>query len=182
MAAESGPASRRQEGQPGNLLCHARTVRRVCAPAARRRRYGRRIGRYRRHRSRRARGDRRASPSASERAWASRSASGSLSCGSSPSTRRVVIGDRAELDRRELTARGCNWLAFDRDDVKRPIRSAAMHKFATTHQPNRPTLTVLPRRTTARRVRRAAICRDAGASSRLLRCRRERARSWRRLD
>src|SRR6185437_4355641 len=30
-----------------------------------------------------------------------------------PDNRRVVIGDRDELDRRELTAANCNWLVAD---------------------------------------------------------------------
>jgi tRNA-uridine 2-sulfurtransferase len=34
-----------------------------------------------------------------------------------PEERRVVIGDRAELDRRELTARNCNWLDSPGENV-----------------------------------------------------------------
>ena len=58
IAAELGPARRRQEGQPGNLLRHARAVRRIRAAAAHGR-YGRRTGHDRRHGRRRTRGHRR---------------------------------------------------------------------------------------------------------------------------
>jgi tRNA-specific 2-thiouridylase len=37
-----------------------------------------------------------------------------------PESRRVVIGDREELNRRELTARDCNWLAPFREDASHP--------------------------------------------------------------
>src|SRR4051812_42357333 len=43
-----------------------------------------------------------------------------------PESRRVVVGDRDELNRRELTARGCNWLHLASGDVDEgPIRCHA---------------------------------------------------------
>jgi tRNA-specific 2-thiouridylase len=43
-----------------------------------------------------------------------------------PETRRVVLGQRAELGRRQLTARGCNWLA---DVADLPTRAAAQIRY-----------------------------------------------------
>ena len=53
-----------------------------------------------------------------------------------PESRRVVVGDRDELDRRELTARGCNWLRFGSDDASAGT-TGAMHRFATTRRRSR---------------------------------------------
>ena len=82
-----------------------------------------------------------ASPSASARASAWRSASGSSSCASKPETRRVVIGDRDELNRRELTARdNCNWLddGHSRRREQYAPHHAASPKSATTPRPSPP--------------------------------------------
>jgi tRNA-specific 2-thiouridylase len=43
-----------------------------------------------------------------------------------PETRRVVLGERAELGRRELMARGCNWLV---DAAELPPRAAAQIRY-----------------------------------------------------
>ncbi len=60
-----------------------------------------------------------------------------------PDTRRVVLGDRSSLDRRELTARGCNWLAFDPDaDPGEPRRCYAQIRYNSPAQPA--TVTLLP--------------------------------------
>jgi tRNA-specific 2-thiouridylase len=61
-----------------------------------------------------------------------------------PESRRVVIGDRAELDRRELTAGGCNWLAARCEDAIGPKRCYAQIRYNGTAQPA--TMTVLPER------------------------------------
>jgi tRNA-specific 2-thiouridylase len=46
-----------------------------------------------------------------------------------PDTRRVVIGDRDRLDRRELTARDCNWLDKS-EDARDPVGSSPRRCFA----------------------------------------------------
>jgi tRNA-uridine 2-sulfurtransferase len=53
-----------------------------------------------------------------------------------PETRRVVLGDRNELDRRELMAHGCNWLDSTTDDVgAEPIRCHAQIRYNAPAQP-----------------------------------------------
>jgi tRNA-specific 2-thiouridylase len=62
-----------------------------------------------------------------------------------PESRRVVVGDRDELNRRELTARDCNWLVSSSDDDnKRPARCYAQIRYNAPAQPAE--LTVLPDR------------------------------------
>src|SRR4051794_24984293 len=62
-----------------------------------------------------------------------------------PESRRVVVGDRGELDRRELTARGCNWLVTDFDALNAgPTRCHAQIRYNAPSQPAE--LTVLPDR------------------------------------
>lgn len=56
-------------------------------------------------------------------------------------TQRVVLGDRHELDRRELTARDCNWLAGEIAS-DRPRRCYAQIRYNASAQPA--TLTLLP--------------------------------------
>ena len=62
-----------------------------------------------------------------------------------PDTRRVVIGDRPELDRRELTAGDVNWLAL-REDASHegPRRCFAQIRYNAVAQPA--TMTLLPER------------------------------------
>ena len=53
-----------------------------------------------------------------------------------PESRRVVVGDRDELNRRELTARGCNWLVLGSDDVSAgPTRCYAQIRYNAPAQP-----------------------------------------------
>src|SRR3954471_1829880 len=53
-----------------------------------------------------------------------------------PESRRVVVGDRSELDRCELTARGCNWLISDLgDEIDRPMRCYAQIRYNAPSQP-----------------------------------------------
>lgn len=60
-----------------------------------------------------------------------------------PESRRVVVGDRDELNRRELTARGCNWLHWASGDVDAgPIRCHAQIRYNASAHPAE--LTVLP--------------------------------------
>jgi tRNA-specific 2-thiouridylase len=60
-----------------------------------------------------------------------------------PESRRVVVGDRDELNRHELTARGCNWLDSTTDDVGAgPIRCHAQIRYNASAHPAE--LTVLP--------------------------------------
>jgi tRNA-specific 2-thiouridylase len=62
-----------------------------------------------------------------------------------PESRRVVIGDRDELNRRELTARGCNWLETSFDDSSAgPSRCFAQIRYNAPAQPGE--LMVLPDR------------------------------------
>jgi tRNA-specific 2-thiouridylase len=51
-----------------------------------------------------------------------------------PDTRRVVIGDRDELNRRELAARDCNWLD-EREDASVSQRCFAQIRYNATAQP-----------------------------------------------
>jgi tRNA-specific 2-thiouridylase len=46
-----------------------------------------------------------------------------------PESRRVVIGDREELDRRELMARECNWLDLDFERASEPRRCFAQIRY-----------------------------------------------------
>ncbi len=46
-----------------------------------------------------------------------------------PDSRRVVIGDRNELNRRELTARGCNWLDSAAVHIDEPRRCFAQIRY-----------------------------------------------------
>ena len=55
-----------------------------------------------------------------------------------PETRRVVIGDRDELDRRELTARELQLAGAGIADDVDASRAAALRKFATTPRRSRP--------------------------------------------
>jgi len=58
-----------------------------------------------------------------------------------PDTRRVVLGDRDELGRRELTAGGVNWLAAGSEDASEGRRCYAQIRY---NAPARPaTMTVL---------------------------------------
>src|SRR3954447_15255048 len=60
-----------------------------------------------------------------------------------PESRRVVVGDRDELNRRELTARNCNWLVSDFDGANwRPARCYAQIRYNAPAQSAE--LTVLP--------------------------------------
>jgi tRNA-specific 2-thiouridylase len=53
-----------------------------------------------------------------------------------PTTNRVVLGDRAELDRRELTARDCNWIACDGDQPgEGPQRCFAQIRYNAPARP-----------------------------------------------
>ncbi len=53
-----------------------------------------------------------------------------------PESRRVVVGDRNELNRRELTARGCNWLVTASDNVGAvPTRCYAQIRYNAPAQP-----------------------------------------------
>jgi tRNA-specific 2-thiouridylase len=58
-----------------------------------------------------------------------------------PDTLRVVLGDRAALDRRELTARGCNWIVGESGNFG-PQRCFAQIRYNATAQPA--TMTQLP--------------------------------------
>jgi tRNA-uridine 2-sulfurtransferase len=53
-----------------------------------------------------------------------------------PESRRVVIGDRSELDRRELTAANCNWLVDDSElEVDCPRRCFSQIRYNAPAQP-----------------------------------------------
>jgi tRNA-specific 2-thiouridylase len=93
-----------------------------------------------------------------------------------PESRRVVIGDRGELDRVELTAANCNWLAFESPDaLDEPQRCFAQIRYNAPAQPA--TMTVLAER----RLRvvfddpqfavtpgQAVVCYDADQNQRVL--------------
>jgi len=57
-------------------------------------------------------------------------------------SRRVVIGDRAELNRSELTASGCNWLDPSCENTSSAQRCFAQIRYNATAQPA--TMSVLP--------------------------------------
>jgi tRNA-uridine 2-sulfurtransferase len=61
-----------------------------------------------------------------------------------PESRRVVVGDRDELNRRELTARACNWLEMHCEQESVPRRCFAQIRYNAPAQ--RATLSVLPER------------------------------------
>jgi len=62
-----------------------------------------------------------------------------------PETRRVVIGDRNELDRRELMARACNWITGSCEDANgEPRRCYAQIRYNAPAHPA--TMTPLPER------------------------------------
>jgi tRNA-specific 2-thiouridylase len=61
-----------------------------------------------------------------------------------PESRRVVIGDRTNLYRRQLTARDCNWVARWRDGDAQPRRCFAQIRYNASAQPA--TMTLLPER------------------------------------
>jgi len=50
-------------------------------------------------------------------------------------TQRVVLGDRAALYRRELTARDCNWIAFDGEGAGEESRCYAQIRYNSGAQP-----------------------------------------------
>jgi tRNA-specific 2-thiouridylase len=95
-----------------------------------------------------------------------------------PVSRRVVIGDRAELDRHELTARDVNWLdaregASDLEGI--PRRCFAQIRYNAAAQPA--TVTVLPERRLHVRFDapqfavapgQAVVCYDAPENQRVL--------------
>jgi tRNA-uridine 2-sulfurtransferase len=93
-----------------------------------------------------------------------------------PESRRVVIGDREELDRAELTARDCNWLVPQREDASgTPFRCYAQIRY---NAPARPaTMTVLVERRLhvifdepqfAITPGQAVVCYDAADNQRVL--------------
>jgi tRNA-specific 2-thiouridylase len=59
-----------------------------------------------------------------------------------PQSNRVVLGDRADLDRRELTARDCNWLIAASEYSDDPRRCYAQIRYNSPAQPA--TMTRLP--------------------------------------
>jgi len=62
-----------------------------------------------------------------------------------PDNRRVVIGDRAELDHRELTAANFNWLGDDSElEIDRPRQCYSQIRYNAPAQPA--TMTLLPER------------------------------------
>jgi len=61
-----------------------------------------------------------------------------------PETRRVVIGDRVDLDRRELTARDCNWLNINFEEASGTRRCYAQIRYNADAQAAR--MTMLPER------------------------------------
>jgi tRNA-specific 2-thiouridylase len=61
-----------------------------------------------------------------------------------PESRRVVVGDREELDRRELTARECNWLDNDFERATEPRRCFAQIRYNAPAQAAM--ATILPER------------------------------------
>jgi tRNA-uridine 2-sulfurtransferase len=93
-----------------------------------------------------------------------------------PETHRVVIGDRSELDCRELTARGCNWQAGDDEvPIDEPRHCFAQIRYNAPAQPAE--MTVLPKHRL--RVRfdepqfavtpgQAVVCYDAERNERVL--------------
>jgi tRNA-specific 2-thiouridylase len=92
-----------------------------------------------------------------------------------PESRRVVIGDRVELYRRELTAGDCNWLEHVHDDVHKPRRCFSQIRYNADAQPA--TLMILPERRLhvafdepqfAVTPGQAVVCYDAETNERVL--------------
>jgi tRNA-specific 2-thiouridylase len=92
-----------------------------------------------------------------------------------PDTHRVVLGDRTSLDRRELTARDCNWIAIDREDASEPLRCYGQIRYNAPAQPA--TMTLLPERRLqvtfdapqfAVTPGQAVVCYDATTNNRVL--------------
>jgi tRNA-specific 2-thiouridylase len=90
-------------------------------------------------------------------------------------SRRVMIGDRAELDCRELTARGCNWLDHEECDTTAPLHCFAQIRYNAPAQPA--TMTRLPERRLhiefdvpqfAITPGQAVVCYDAETNERVL--------------
>lgn len=61
-----------------------------------------------------------------------------------PESRRVIIGDRVDLDRRELTVRECNWLDMEFERASKPRRCFAQIRYNAPAQAA--TATLLPER------------------------------------
>jgi tRNA-specific 2-thiouridylase len=93
-----------------------------------------------------------------------------------PESRQVVVGDRDELNRRELRARNCNWLVSDSNGAnERPTRCHAQIRYNAQAQSAE--LTVLPDRRLqvvfdepqfAVTPGQAIVCFDAEANERVL--------------
>jgi tRNA-uridine 2-sulfurtransferase len=92
-----------------------------------------------------------------------------------PESRRVVIGDRYELDRRELTARECNWLDGSDEHARRTRRCFAQIRYNAPAQAA--IMTFLPERRLhiqfdspqfAVTPGQAVVCYDADANRRVL--------------
>jgi tRNA-specific 2-thiouridylase len=93
-----------------------------------------------------------------------------------PDTHRVVLGDRAALDRRELTARDCNWIASSGEDASDdPKRCYAQIRYNAPAQ--KATMTRLPQNRVAIEFDepqfavtpgQAVVCYDANDNYRVL--------------
>jgi tRNA-specific 2-thiouridylase len=93
-----------------------------------------------------------------------------------PESRRVVIGDREELNRAELTARDCNWLVPCRENASgTSCRCYAQIRYNAAAQPA--TMTLLPERRLhivfdepqfAVTPGQAVVCYDAADNQRVL--------------
>jgi len=92
-----------------------------------------------------------------------------------PESRRVVIGERTELDRRELTAHNCNWLDARCEDASGTMRCFAQIRYNAAAQPAM--MTGLPERRLhvefdepqfAVTPGQAVVCYDADANERVL--------------
>jgi tRNA-specific 2-thiouridylase len=92
-----------------------------------------------------------------------------------PESRRVVVGDREELDRRELTARECNWVDMDFERASEPRRCFAQIRYNAPAQAA--IATILPERRLhvefdqpqfAVTPGQAVVCYDAGDNQRVL--------------
>ena len=90
-------------------------------------------------------------------------------------SRRVVIGDRTDLNRKELTAANCNWMAFDPAAMIEPQQCFAQIRYNAPAQPA--TMTVLPERRLqvifdepqfAVTPGQAVVCYDAADNQRVL--------------
>ncbi len=97
-----------------------------------------------------------------------------------PDTRRVVLGERAALNRCELTAHDCNWIMFDREDASHPEGTRPRRCFAQIRY-NAPAQPATMTRLGERRLRiefdepqfavtpgQAVVCYDAEANQRVL--------------